>query len=98
LHQSTERPRLPVPLCPEAVAIGHQALAGKTRELLEPVKILEGRSEGAVASARQEAAHTDFLPGSIAQALALGTALEQRRGEHVLRLVFLDEAIDLGVR
>ena len=97
LHQPYERCRLPVPFGPESVAIGHQALAGEARKLVEPMKVLERRREGPVASAREEGAHSNLLPSGIAQALAAVSAPLQCPGEDILSLVFLHQMVDLRV-
>ena len=52
------------------------------------------RAEAAVG---EEGAHPDLLPGGVAQVLALVAAPPQRGSERVLRLVLLDQAVDLGV-
>ena len=46
----TSAGRLPVALGAEAVAVRHQTLAGEAGQLVQPVQILEGRREGAVAA------------------------------------------------
>src|SRR4051812_20817687 len=61
------------------------------------MKILERRGERSVASTREEGAHSDLLPSSMAQVLAVITASEQRRGEDILRFVLLYEPFDLCV-
>ena len=54
---------LPVALGAEAVAVGHQALDGEARELLEAVQVLEGVGEGGEAALLEEGAQAHLDPG-----------------------------------
>src|SRR4051794_40190270 len=61
------------------------------------MQILERRGEGSIAPAREEGAHAELLPRSVAELLAVSAALAERRDDGVLRLVFFDQRRDLLV-
>ena len=79
LRQAHQRGGLPVAFGAEAVAFGHQPLAGEPRELLEPVQILESRREGTEATGLEERSHGDLLTRGVAQDFALLAAFSAAR-------------------
>jgi hypothetical protein len=60
---------LPVALRAEAVPVGHEALHGEARELLQGAEVLERRRERAEAARLEERAQADLDRGAVAQRL-----------------------------
>ena len=80
---------LPVALAAVAVALGHQVLAGKARQLLHAVEVLEVVGEGKAALRVQHLLHGDLFPGLVAHG---GDVVG---GEVVLGAVLLHQRVDL---
>ena len=86
---------LPVALGAEAVALGHEALDGEPRQLLERTKVFEARREGAEAASFEEGAQSHLDRRAIAQRLVALTAATQLGNDLVELLVLGDEGVHL---
>jgi hypothetical protein len=97
LHGAQEGGGLPVALGAEAVAVGHEALAGETGELAEAVEVLEGGGEALELALLEEGAHAELVAGGIAEGVVAGAALLEGGGRPCRFLVLGAEGVDVGV-
>ena len=66
-HRAKERACFPIAFATEAVTIGHEALNGEARELLETVQVLKVCGEALEIAIFEERAQTEFDSRPIAQ-------------------------------
>ena len=88
---------LPVALGAEAVAVGHEALHGEARQLLQRAEVFEGRGEGAEAARLEERAQAELDRGAVAQRLVAVAAGRSSAATSYSVEVLGDERVDVGI-
>ena len=91
LNARNKRGGLPIALGGEAVAVGHQALRGEARQLVEAVEVLERGGESLEAAGDEELAQSEFLARRVAQARVTRAAFGELGNDLIELGVFVDQ-------
>src|SRR5690606_22827181 len=71
LAESNQRRCLPITLSPKTIALGHESLTRKTRQLLQTVQVLKSCRESTEASLFKEPSHGNLLARCAVEALSM---------------------------
>src|SRR5690606_16516559 len=95
LAESNQRRCIPITLSPKTIALGHESLTRKTRQLLQTVQVLKSCRESTEASLFKEPSHGNLLARCAVEALSMLPVFLDRGGEDIAFLVLFNEPFHL---
>ncbi|CCJ96374.1 hypothetical protein BN131_4047 [Cronobacter malonaticus 681] len=95
-HDAQQRGGFPVAFARKAVALLHQTLYRKARQLFKPVQVFKRGGEGVETAIFQETLHAKFDTCGIKNVLALVAVNLRGRGQAVAAFIFIHQRVDIA--